>query len=67
LTDHFRSPDSASLIPSTRASITRAAMVLADVLNRADQRAGDLASVADHARARGMTCERSYDDLSGGN
>ncbi|VVQ29757.1 hypothetical protein PS943_01486 [Pseudomonas fluorescens] len=38
---------------------TRAAMVLADVLKRADQRAGDLAEVADQARARGMTCEQS--------
>ncbi|WP_447763891.1 DUF2514 family protein [Pseudomonas reinekei] len=46
---------------------TRAAMVLADVLKRADQRAGDLASVADQARARGVTCERSYDALSSGN
>jgi hypothetical protein len=42
---------------------TRAAMVLADVLKRADQRAGDLASAADQARARGMTCEQAYDSL----
>lgn len=42
----------------------RAAMVLADVFKRADQRAGDLASVADQARARGMTCEQAYDGLS---
>jgi len=41
----------------------RAAMVLADVLKRADQRAGDLATVADQARARGMTCEQAYDGL----
>jgi len=44
---------------------TRAAMVLADVLKRADQRAGDLASIADQARARGVTCERAYDALGG--
>ncbi|BFT63296.1 DUF2514 family protein [Pseudomonas moorei] len=43
---------------------TRAAMVLADVLKRADQRAGDLAEAADQARARGMTCEQAYDGLS---
>ncbi len=43
---------------------TRAAMVLADVLKRADQRAGDLAEAADQARARGVTCERAYDGLS---
>lgn len=41
----------------------RAAMVLADVLKRADQRAGELAEVADQARARGMTCEQAYDGL----
>jgi len=43
---------------------TRAAMVLADVLKRADQRAGDLAEVADQARARGVTCEQAYDGLT---
>jgi bifunctional ADP-heptose synthase (sugar kinase/adenylyltransferase) len=42
---------------------TRAAMVLADVLKRADQRAGDLAEVADQARARGVTCEQAYEGL----
>lgn len=42
---------------------TRAAVLLADVLKRADQRAGDLASVADQARARGVTCEQAYDGL----
>jgi hypothetical protein len=42
----------------------RAAMVLADVLKRADQRAGDLAAIADQARARGLTCEHAYDDVA---
>lgn len=42
---------------------THAAMVLADVLKRADQRAGELAAIADQARARGLTCEHSYDSL----
>jgi hypothetical protein len=41
----------------------RAAMVLADVFKRADQRAGDLAEVADQARSRGLTCEQAYDGL----
>jgi pyridoxal/pyridoxine/pyridoxamine kinase len=41
----------------------RAAAVLADVLKRADQRAGDLAAIADQARARGLTCEQAYDGL----
>jgi hypothetical protein len=34
--------------------------VLADVFKRADQRAGDLAAIADQARARGLTCEQAY-------
>ena len=41
-----------------------AAMVLADVLKRADERAGDLAEIADQARARGVTCEQAYDEIS---
>jgi len=46
------------------AALARAAMVLADVLKRADQRAGDLAEVADQARARGMTCEQAYEGIA---
>lgn len=42
---------------------TRAAMVLADVLKRADQRAGELAGFADQSHSRGVTCERAYDGL----
>jgi hypothetical protein len=41
----------------------RDAAVLADVLKRADQRAGDLAAVADQARTRGLTCEQSYTSI----
>jgi hypothetical protein len=41
----------------------RAAAVLADVFKRADQRAGDLAAIADQARTRGVTCEQAYDGL----
>jgi len=37
--------------------------VLADVLERADERAGDLAAYADAARIAGAACERSYDAL----
>lgn len=44
-------------------AVARAAAVLADVLKRADQRAGDLAEVADQAHARGVTCEQAYDGL----
>ena len=42
---------------------TRAVMVLADVLKRADQRAGDLAADADQSRGRGVTCEQTYISL----
>lgn len=35
--------------------------VLADVLGRAEQRAGELAAVADERRIRGLTCEAEYD------
>lgn len=41
----------------------RAVMVLADVLKRADQRAGDLAGYADQSHGRGVTCEQAYDSL----
>ena len=34
--------------------------VLADVLGRADRRAGELAAIADESRIRGLTCEAEY-------
>lgn len=37
--------------------------LFADLQRRADERAGELAEVADDARARGAGCERSYDAL----
>lgn len=37
--------------------------VLADVLGRADRRAGVLAAYADAARTAGLKCERDYDSL----
>ena len=39
--------------------------VLADVLLRADQRAGDLAEFADNAHIAGAACERAYSTLTG--
>ena len=42
------------------ASATRAAMVLSDLLQRADKRAGELAIAYDRARIAGLACERSY-------
>lgn len=38
--------------------------VLADVLGRADRRAGILAEYADAARTAGRACERAYDSLT---
>ncbi|WP_334070261.1 DUF2514 family protein, partial [Burkholderia cepacia] len=38
--------------------------LLANVLGRADQRAGDLAEYADRARIAGQQCERDYDALT---
>ncbi|WP_122518145.1 DUF2514 domain-containing protein [Pseudomonas viridiflava] len=44
---------------------TSAAMVLSDLLGRADARARDLAKYADSARIAGQTCQAAYDSLSG--
>lgn len=52
-----------SCTAAASAAATRAVMVLADVLKRADQRAGDLAGFADQSHSRGLTCERAYDGL----
>lgn len=46
------------------ASATRAAMVLSDLFQRADKRAGELARSYDAARIAGLTCEQSYEALS---
>ncbi|HEN8705664.1 TPA: DUF2514 domain-containing protein [Pseudomonas putida] len=43
---------------------TRAAMVLSDLLARADARAGELAKAYDQARIAGRQCEREYDALT---
>lgn len=43
---------------------THAAMVLANVFKRADQRTGDLAAIADQARTRELTCEQVHEGLS---
>lgn len=40
------------------------ALLIADVLGRADQRAGELAEYADRARIAGQQCERDYDALT---
>ncbi|MBH3460283.1 DUF2514 domain-containing protein [Pseudomonas putida] len=43
---------------------TRAAMVLSDLLARADDRAGELAAAYDKARIAGLACEASYNGLT---
>ncbi|NMY06321.1 DUF2514 domain-containing protein [Pseudomonas sp. WS 5059] len=45
------------------ASATRAAMVLSELFQRADKRAGELAAAYDQARIAGLACERSYEGL----
>lgn len=40
---------------------TGALDLLADLQRRADDRAGELATVADNARTRGLACERTHD------
>ncbi|WP_346395988.1 DUF2514 domain-containing protein [Pseudomonas syringae] len=42
---------------------TRAAMVLSDLLGRADARAGELAKAYDESRIAGLACERSHKSL----
>ena len=41
-----------------------AAMVLSDLLTRADKRAADLASLADRSRIAGLACEAAYTGLT---
>ena len=52
-----------SCTATSRAAAARDAALLADVLKRADQRAGDLAAIADQARTRGLICEQAYNAL----
>ncbi len=42
----------------------QSAVVLADLLGRADARAGELAKAYDHARASGLACQRAYLSLT---
>lgn len=54
-------PDTAAFARSQAA--TSAAMVLSDLLTRADARAGELAKAYDQARIAGLACEASYKAL----
>ncbi|WP_313740454.1 DUF2514 domain-containing protein [Pseudomonas sp.] len=55
-------PDTAAVARGQAA--TRAAMVLSELLARADARAGELAKAYDRARIAGLTCEASYNALT---
>jgi hypothetical protein len=44
---------------------TEAIRLYADVLGRIDDRAGQLAAIADDARARGIGCENHYEAVKG--
>jgi Tfp pilus assembly protein PilV len=46
---------------ATGTTVTTGSELLAELFRRADQRAGELASLADQARARGLACEMAYD------
>jgi hypothetical protein len=52
-----------SCTAAASAAATRAALVLADVLKRVDERAGNLADYADQSHGRGVTCEQAFDGL----
>jgi len=54
-------PDTAAIARGQAA--TRAALVLSDLLARADARAGELAKAYDQARIAGDLCEASYNAL----
>ena len=53
-----------SAVAAVGASASAPGLVLADVLSRIDDRAGELAELADRAIIAGKQCERSYDALN---
>jgi hypothetical protein len=58
-----RCPTSHTGAPSRSDSATRAAMVLSDLLQRTDERAGELAKAYDSARIAASTCVEAYESL----
>jgi len=54
-----------SRVAAGSATIRDLTTVLADLRQRADQRAGELAKIADASRIAGLSCERAYSSLSG--
>ncbi|MGO4278191.1 DUF2514 family protein [Cupriavidus sp. RAF20_2] len=60
--DHGATGDTAAT--GSRTATGDPARMLAEVLDRADKRAGILAEYADAARIAGQACERAYDSLT---
>lgn len=56
-------PSTDTAVVARDQAATRAAMVLSDLLARADERAGELAKAYDRARIAGQHCEHEYDAL----
>lgn len=55
------SASAAAAAGQCQADATPAVDLLAELFRRADERAGELAAIADEARIRGLACEASYD------
>ncbi|MGK0743557.1 DUF2514 family protein [Yokenella regensburgei] len=53
-----------SAIAEASAARANTAILLANMLESADQRAGELAEYADRARVAGQTCERVYNQIA---
>lgn len=66
LANSARCAASDSAVAERSASASRAAMVLSDLFQRADQRAGELAKAYDAARIAGQACEAAYEGVRGG-
>lgn len=63
LADTVSCPGTDTAAVARSQAATRAAMVLSDLLARADKRAGELAQAYDRARIAGLACEASYNAL----
>jgi cell division protein FtsL len=57
----YRKAAAACAVAPERSSVSDAIDMLANLQQRADDRAGELAAIADDARIRGTACERAYD------
>ena len=66
LADRAGCAASGAAVAERGASATRAAMVLSDLFQRADRRAGELAKAYDAARIAGLACEAAYAGVRGG-